>query len=200
MTWEPDYLTVQELKNFVTVQHNADDDEVASAIAAASRAIDRHCNRQFGKVDAAETRYFTAEYDSPLYVWITPLDDVMTETDLAIEVESTGDAITSYKLMPRNAAQKGMPWTHLAVDASAGVVPTYLEDDVAVTAIWGWSTVPPAVRFACKLQASRFLNRRGSPYGIAGSPSVGSELRLLSKVDPDVGVSLRKYVRQARPL
>jgi hypothetical protein len=47
------------------------------------------------------------------------------------------------------------------------------------------------------LQASRFYARRDSPYGVAGSPDLGSEVRLLSKVDPDVAVSLADYVRPA---
>jgi len=60
---------------------------------------------------------------------------------------------------------------------------------------WGWSAVPVPVKEATYLQASRFHSRRDSPYGIAGSPDQGSELRLLSRVDPDVAVSLSDFVR-----
>ena len=39
------------------------------------------------------------------------------------------------------------------------------------------------------------IHRKGSPYGIAGSPDLGSELRLLAKLDADVAVLLRSFVR-----
>ena len=44
-------------------------------------------------------------------------------------------------------------------------------------------------------EASRWFARRNSPYGIAGSPEMGSELRLLAKLDPDVAVMLAGKVR-----
>lgn len=53
--------------------------------------------------------------------------------------------------------------------------------------------IPAGVTQACLLQASRFFARRYSPFGIAGSPENGSELRLLSRVDPDVAVVLAPY-------
>jgi hypothetical protein len=58
--------------------------------------------------------------------------------------------------------------------------------------------VPSAVKLATRLQASRFMARRDSPYGVAGSPDAGSEIRLLSRVDPDVAVALRGFSRPRR--
>jgi hypothetical protein len=94
-----------------------------------------------------------------------------------------------------NAAAEGKPWTRLLVDADSAVVPTGAEYEVAATVIWGWTAFPKAVTLAARLQASRFHSRRDSPYGVAGSPDTGSEMRLLARVDPDVGVSLRGLVR-----
>jgi hypothetical protein len=48
------------------------------------------------------------------------------------------------------------------------------------------------VEQATLLQASRFHARRFSPYGVAGSPELGSELRLLAKLDADVELALSK--------
>jgi hypothetical protein len=45
------------------------------------------------------------------------------------------------------------------------------------------------------LQASRLDFRRVAPAGVAGSPETGSEVRLLARVDPDVAVSLKDYIR-----
>jgi len=55
--------------------------------------------------------------------------------------------------------------------------------------------VPTTVKQATLLQASRVFARREAPFGVAGSPDMGSELRLLEKVDPDVAVMLVPYVR-----
>lgn len=54
--------------------------------------------------------------------------------------------------------------------------------------------VPPTITAACLLQASRFWKRRDAPFGIAGSPVLGNEMRLLAKLDPDVEVMLWNYV------
>ncbi|NIL59971.1 phage gp6-like head-tail connector protein, partial [Salinispora arenicola] len=67
--------------------------------------------------------------------------------------------------------------------------------ELTITAPWGWPAIPTAVVLATQLQASRLLTRRDSPYGVAGSPQDGSEMRLLARVDPDVEVVLRPYVR-----
>jgi len=53
------------------------------------------------------------------------------------------------------------------------------------------------VHEACLLQSSRIAARRDSPFGVAGSPETGSELRLLDRVDPDVAVTLSRYRRRA---
>ena len=49
---------------------------------------------------------------------------------------------------------------------------------------------------ATLLQASRLAARRDSPFGVAGSPDAGSEMRLLARVDPDVAVALEPYRRR----
>jgi hypothetical protein len=60
---------------------------------------------------------------------------------------------------------------------------------------WGWDAVPDAVKEATLLQGSRLDFRRVAPAGVAGSPETGSEVRLLARVDPDVAVSLKDFIR-----
>lgn len=189
MTWAPDYLLVDELSNYVRVDDDVDDVEIARAIAAASRAVDDATNRQFGKVAAPEVRYYTPRWDCTLAAYVVSIDDLATVTGSLLE----GVALDAANLLPRNAVVKGKVWTRLTIAAAGYTVST--PDEVAITATWGWPTVPAAVTMACALQASRFLARRDSPFGVAGSPSQGSELRLLARLDPDVAVSLRGYVR-----
>lgn len=196
MAWRPDYITSDELKSELKIEDTDDDAWIALVIGAASRAVDRHTRRQFGLADAPVERFYAdALYRVGRSRWVLDIDDLMTVTGLAVAIG--GSAVTGSVLEPRNAAADGKPWTRLVLaDGVPGVWPT---DDpaVAVTARWGWTAVPTAVKAATMLQASRFYARRDSPYGVAGSPDLGSEVRLLSKVDPDVAVSLADYVRPA---
>lgn len=199
MAWAPDYVTSAELKAFLRISDTDDDAQVALAIAAASRAVDTHCGRQFGVVAAAEQRFYTGQWDRRLCRWVVVVDDLMSTSNFAaITVDADGDTVGTvddYVLEPRNAAAKGRPWTQILVRPDSTYKPTGARDEVAVTALWGWSAVPSAVKQATLLQASRIFARRNSPYGIAGSPDDGSEMRLLARVDPDVAVTLSPYRR-----
>lgn len=193
MAWEPDYCTVAELKRYARIpSDNTDDDvEIALDVTAASRAVDEFCGpmRQFGTV-AAQLRTYEARpvrRSGRGYVWRADIDDLTTVSGLVVEVD--GEAVTSddYTLYPLNALAEGRAyeWVDLAGYAT----------EVEITAAWGWSAVPTPVKRATMMQGNRFRIRRGSPFGIAGSPEQGSELRLLAKIDPDVSVILRKYRR-----
>jgi hypothetical protein len=207
VTWKPDYVTVDDLREYMTksaVEITEDETTFARAVTAASRAVDRHTRRQFGLVAAAAARQYTAIYSGGY--WVVPIDDLMTVTGLVVEVDTAGDntyatevTAPGYVLRPRNADADGKPWTKLAFTANAEAYPTGVEGGVQVTAKWGWSTVPTTVELATLLQASRLFVRRESPYGVAGSPSDGSEMRLLSRLDPDVAVMLKDYEKRAQP-
>lgn len=191
MTWQPDYITLAEAKTFMDDTTTVHDADIAVAITATSRAIDGHCNRQFGKVAAAVERLYTPWFDGRRRRWIIEIDDLMTTTNLVLSID--GDATIEFRKEPVNAAADGMPWTQLSIDpATASVVPTGAEFEAAVVAIWGWTTVPVSVTEAARLQLNRLVSRRQSPYGVAGSPDLGSELRLLAKLDPDVVIVLDK--------
>lgn len=195
MAWQPNYVTVEDLRDYVDVDDFDDDAQIGLAIAAASRAIDDHVNRQFGKVDTAEERFYTPRPDYKAGYWIVDIDDFQDDTGLAVEVVDAG-VVTDYRLEPVNAAAKGSVWTRVAFTADSEYQPCGSAHSVGVTAVWGWAAVPTAVEQATVLQASRFLKRRHAPFGVAGSPDIGSEMRLLAKVDPDVAVSLRGLRRQ----
>lgn len=195
MAWQPDYITDVELSNYVRIADDVDDVEIANAITGASRAVDDHTNRQFGLLVAPAQWTYTAWPDYDRGRWVVTIDDLMTEVGLVVQTVS-GGATVAFDLEPKNAVAKGKPYTRIAFHADAAVYPTATDAyEVLVTARFGWTAVPAPVVLATKMQANRFLSRREAPFGIAGSPDQGSEMRLLSRVDPDVGVSLRGYVR-----
>lgn len=207
MAWAPDYCTTAELKSHLRITDTDDDTLLAIAITAASRAVDHACNRQFGLTDPAAARYYT--YDNGKLETALPytcrqmieIDDLMTTTSLVVKVDRDDDGTfeetltvdTDFRLFPWNAAANGRPWTHIVLLAHESFPTT--PRSVEVTAKWGWSAVPSLVKQAALIQAARFFSRRNSPYGIAGSPEMGSEMRLLARLDPDVAQMLGTVVR-----
>jgi hypothetical protein len=200
VAWKPDYVTAAQVsEEILQVADDVDDAWIARVATAASRAVDRHTRRQFGLLaDPLEQRCVGAVYRADRGRYVVSIPDLMTTTGLAIT--AAGESVASgYLLEPSAAELDGRPWTLLALPYDASYTWADGERDIYVTAKWGWTAVPPTVIAATLLQAQRFYMRRGSPFGVAGSPDAGSELRLLSKVDPDVGVMLADYVRPAAP-
>lgn len=199
MTWAPDYVTVSDLAAYLRISDNQDDVQLALAVTAASRAVDNAANRQFGLVAAPEARYYTAEYSACDQRYVVKIDDVMIVTGASISVDTSGDGVydnpvSTFSFKPANAASRGKPYTELWLGSDVSL-PVRAIDGVEVTARWGWSSVPTTVEQATLVQASRFFTRRDAPFGIAGSPESGSEMRLLARADPDVELMLRPYYR-----
>jgi hypothetical protein len=187
VTWAPDYVTSTVAKSWLRIDDTDDDAQVSTAIAAASRSVDRATGRQFG-LTAAEDRTYASGWWRHEGVYRAIIDDLMTTSGLVV-TDPAGDTVSSddYALGPVNAAAKGRPWEWIDLPTSG---------DYVITASWGWSSVPSTITGAVLLQVSRLLARRESPFGVAGSPAAGSELRLLARLDPDVDVMVRPYRRR----
>ncbi|GAA2855362.1 hypothetical protein GCM10010472_10820 [Pseudonocardia halophobica] len=215
MAWNPDYCTVGELCDYLRVGDTADDGQIALAISAASRAVDNTCRRQFGIDDVAKPRVYTArvdehgrhvvDVDDTMYVpgdgtyppSYPPFFPSTGTVPIVVAADFAGDGgfattITSWSWGPSNAPMSGRPWTQLVSRQALPLRP----DAVRITSRWGWTEFPEAIRQATLMQAARFHARRDAPFGVAGSPETGSELRLLAKVDPDVAVLLQPFTRK----
>lgn len=194
--WRPNYITDELLKTELKITTDDDDTWIGLCASAASRAVDRHTFRQFGLLAEPVALVCPAQWWPDRRRWAVALPDLMTTTGLVVEVD--GAAVTGYRLEPVNAALEGKPWEWLLLPYDTADVPVEPDYDVDVTARFGWADLPDVVAPATLLQAQRFYARRDSIYGVAGSPTMGSEIRLLAKVDPDVGVMLADVVRQVR--
>jgi hypothetical protein len=203
MAWAPSYATAAQLRQYMrqdAVTGDATDiaqDTLVNtpAVAAASRAIDRACGRQFGSVTPVAARYYTASYSTERGRYMVAVDDIYDLTGLTVfgDLDGSGTYATSITVkysLPKNAIAIGKVVTDLALDNG-----TTSPGAIKVTALWGWTAVPATILAATLLQASRIASRRDSPYGVAGSPELGSELRLLSKLDPDVAIMVSAYRR-----
>jgi len=92
---------------------------------------------------------------------------------------------------PINNARRGWPYSRLiAIDSY--LWPYKLPQTVKITGVWGWPSVPAEIAMATKIQASRLFIRRQSPFGIAGTPELGT-VRLTSRLDPDVEALIRPF-------
>lgn len=180
------------------------------ALESAARAIDRACNRRFTTTAVAATaRVFTPVALEPMfgaitypYTWwrryVLPIDDVADTTGMTVKFDATGNGdydttVTAYRAGPTNAASRGLPYTQLAFDA--GTYPPLFDESVEVTVHWGWTATPTTIQNANLLQAERFFKRRDAWAGVAGSPDLGNEIRLLSKLDPDVAIMVSAFRR-----
>lgn len=208
MTWAPVYATKAELKERIgdTGGGTAHDAMLDRILDASSRAVDAHCGRQFGTATGA--RYYTARredlpgaYGYPGRAWMLELDDLFDAPTL-VDVDTVGDGTfagvagaAALELLPRNAIANGVPFTRARFLSSSAYLPTGVPDEVRVTAAWGWPAVPDAVVEATLAHAHRLYWGRNAPSGVAGSPELGSELRLLDRIHPDAASVLRPYVR-----
>lgn len=184
MAWQPDYCSLAELKAFLRITDVVDDAELGVAITAASRAIDQACNRQFGQTAAPEERSFP--YDG---TGIVEVEDIATTTGLVFDTLTTADML----FYPANALLLNRPIE--AIGFREGFSHTPTDGFASITATWGWPAVPDGIKQATLLQASRFHKRRDAPFGVAGSPELGSEIRLLARLDPDVALLTNVYKR-----
>lgn len=194
------YASLGDLKSAIRITDTDSDELLQVVLDAATTAIDEHCNRTFTASAQATTRVFTPVNGKVI------TDDFYTTEGFVVSVAGTPIPLAvprvsaGYTLLPENAIALGQPYTGFRYDQfplSAWPLLWAVERaDATVTAKWGYSlAVPAAVKLACLLQASRWFARRNSPYGIAGSPEMGSELRLLAKLDADVAVMLAGKVR-----
>lgn len=188
MAWKPDYITAAQLKSFLKIGHDNDDLWLANWVTAVSRNVDDFCGRQFGQVASAETRYYSAIWDRNERRTYFEIDDLQDITSLTF-TDSNSNLITDYRLEPRNAIAKGGVYTSVSM-------PVCYSADISSSGKWGWNAIPASIPTAAYIQASRLSARRSSPFGIAGSPQDGSELRLLAQLDPDFKTSLKPYIRK----
>jgi hypothetical protein len=179
------YATLSEVKASLRITDNIDDTLLETAIESASRMIDGYTARTFSNGGTA-VRNFAATDDINLII-----DDAITVLEVA-STDEIGDVYTVWKptdfqLEPLNSRSDGlyMPYTGIrAVNDYAWPV----VDQQAlcrITAVWGWASVPTAIKQATVIQSSRLYKRLDSPLGIAGFGDMGA-IRVNRYLDSDV--------------
>lgn len=194
------YLTSDEAARWVGQQANADMADLEDAVAAVSRAIDNHCQRQFGQVTST-ARTMMVDPCSPWVIEFGPFGDLVTattvKTDDGAGTFATTLSASDYVLEPVGAATVGVeaqPYTRirrLGDQWPTASRPDERQDQVQITGTWGWPAVPDAVKQACRIQVARIFKRADSPLGVAGFGEFG--VVRVSRLDPDVVDLLAPY-------
>lgn len=195
-----DYCTLSELKASLRITDNVDNTLLAQAITSASGWVDGYCERTFETAGTAAT---ARDYAASGRYEILPIDDAVAITSVAIDEDLDGTFSTvlttaDWQAEPLNSRAGGLTLPYMRLrPIEDGYWPQdiYVQRaTVRVTARWGWTATPQAVKQATILQAARIFTRLDSPLGVAGFGEMGA-MRVSRFLDPDVDALLKPYRR-----
>lgn len=193
------YCTAEELKSRLKIEDTDDDFEVLVAVQAASRSIDDITRRYFWRGD--DTRTY-----QPGSIYEVPVDDLVSLTSLKTDHDGDGIFETTwttgqYELLVApgkyNVNSRGEPWPYTRIRA-IGIgqyfpVPNLSArmDIIQVTGVFGWPSVPIAVKEAAQIAAADLFKLKDAPFGIAGYGEFGV---VRVRQNPRVMQLLRRYM------
>ncbi len=189
------YASLAEFKAAVGITDSTDDGALQSVLDATDTLIDLYCDRKTGFGTATETRYYTAEdYEYVLTDDLVSITTLQTDDDANGTYETTWTSGTDYVLAPRNAALDGFPYTE--IDTSVTWPRNFPKDvylGVKVVGVFGFPSVPAAVKQAEIIQAGAVWNSRTAPFGVIGSADLGGILRMSRALHPEAALILEPY-------
>jgi hypothetical protein len=189
------YATLSEFKAAVGITDTTDDSALQSVLDATDTLIDLYCDRKTGFGTATETRYYTAEdWEYVLTDDLVSVTTLQTDDDANGTYETTWTSGTDYVLAPRNAALDGFPYTE--IDTSVTWPRNFPKDvylGVKVVGVFGFPSVPAAVKQAEIIQAGAVWNSRTAPFGVIGSADLGGILRMSRALHPEAALILEPY-------
>ena len=196
------YLTAAELKSRLGIPDSTDDAEVTLAIQAACRSIDEIAGRYFWQGTDTRTYVPTSIYDQDL-------DDLVTVSSLMVDrdgdgvYEETWTLDVDYQLQVApghyNTGALGEQWPYTRFNIVGPkfvpiVWPWSHLNRVQVTGVFGWPSVPLAVRQATLIAAADLFRLKDAPFGIAGF----GEFAVRIQQNPRVMSLLKRYIKADR--
>ena len=195
------YATLSDVKAALRITDNVDDSLLEISIEAASREIDGWCERVF--TSSTATRIYR-----PTDVFSVEVDDLQSITTLKTDSDGSGvfDVTwesTDYQLNPLNGLAGGISTPYTQVRAIGQYLfPIYEprnvnsnEASVQINGVWGWASIPTAVKQACIILSMRQFKRYDSPTGVMGFGDLG--VMRVGRVDPDVEKLLMPFRKMA---
>lgn len=193
------YCTLAQMRHAdvlnISASDTTSDANIELIVEAASRHIDDKTGRHF--YSASETRYYTAADYRLLFI-----DDLVSVS--AMVTDDGGDGTyentwttSDYRLLPtNNSLVGGWPYTMIEVKPFGSFIfPQGIRDGVKITGTFGWSATPKPITDACILLSARLYRRWKATFGVAGATSVGQVYMSIPKLDPDVEMLIKPYMR-----
>lgn len=186
--------SLEDVKRSLDINDSVDDTLLELVIEAASRQIEQYTERIFTASTA--TRVFAPDDN-----FLVQIDDLQSLTTLKTSQNLNGTydvtwGANDYQLEPLNQVSGGMsgvPYTQIRAIGDYWFPTGGHEATVQVTGVWGWSSVPTAIRQACILQSARYYKRADAPMGVAGFDALG--VIRLSRIDPDIATLCDPFMR-----
>ena len=195
------YATLSDVKAALRIPgaDTQDDSLLEISIEAASRQIDGFCERIFTQSTA--TRIYR-----PTDVFTVDIDDLQTLTFLKTDSDGSGVfsttwSATDYQLNPLNGISGGIrsPYTQIRA-VGEYLFPIYEpqnvnanEASVQIAGVWGFATIPTAIKQATIILSMRQFKRYDSPTGVMGFGDLG--VMRVGAVDPDISALLMPFRR-----
>jgi hypothetical protein len=195
------YATLANLKLRLGISDTNDDTALNNALAAASRAIEGICGRQFNDAGSATARVYYPDSLTEVTV-----DDFSTTTGLVVAADysnagtyTTTITSSNYQLEPLNGIVDGTTgWPYYRIRAIQTWYPIWYTSigdprtSIQVTAQWGWSAVPAPISEACLMLAEETFKMKDAPFGVAGFSDFGA---VRVRDNPKVMSLLNRYIR-----
>jgi len=197
------YITATDLKNYMKINGNSDDTQLALFADRAQHVVDSYTHRVFEWAGAGTVKKFTPTsyldggdlYD--MYTLSLGLNEFFELTSI-----TNGDGVaistSDVVLLPQNITPKYA----IRIKSSANTTWTYtttIEESVSITAKWSYSATPPAdiVQAALRIGAYLYRQRDGTPD--SDRPIVSADGVVLSapRIPSDVLELLRPYRRRS---
>ena len=195
------YCTLADVKAAARITDSIDDTLLELSIESASREIDSYTERVFYSTGGTPV----ARVYIPQDIYLVETDDIVSVT--TVKSDSAGDGTfditwtaTDFQLEPLNGRAGGIDTPATRIRAIGDYLwPVYEprnvnsnQASVQVTGVFGFATVPTAVRQATILSALRQYKRYESPTGVLGFSDIGV-VRVGTKLDPDVERMIQPY-------
>ena len=187
------YATLAEVKAAARITDNIDDSLLEIAIESSSRDIDAYTERVFFSSGATAI----ARVYIPQDIYLVETDDIISVTTVKSDSGGNGTfditwAVTDYQLEPLNGLAGGISTPTTRIRAIGDYLwPVYEprnvnsnQASVQVTGVFGFSSIPAAIKQATILASLRAYKRYESPTGVLGFSDMG--VVRVGRLDPDV--------------
>ena len=194
------YATLSDVKAAARITDTIDDGLLEMAIESSSRDIDAYTERVFFSTGATAV----ARVYIPQDIYLVETDDIISVTTL--KSDSTGNgtfditwASKDYQLEPLNGLAGGISTPATRIRAIGDYLwPVYEprnvnsnQASVQVTGVFGFASIPSAIKQATILSSLRAYKRYESPTGVLGFSDMG--VVRVGRLDPDVERLIQPY-------